>query len=133
MPSRTKADIPPRVLASVACSSFLPFDTAEGFMDGCAVWRDCLCRGRPRSALTAASSILSSAKLTGWAARCSCLTGLGVTARVAVRAGRAALQGMAASGPGRLLPGLGLWPEAAQRLRGQWWPKAISGGNAKRH
>jgi hypothetical protein len=92
MPSRTEADISaPRVLAGVACSSQFPFRTAGTFMDGCAVSRDCLYRGRPRSALTAASSILSSARLTGWAARCSCLTGLGVTARVAVRAGWAAL------------------------------------------
>ena len=57
---------------------------------GRAILRDYLCWGRPRSAFTAASSILSSAKLTGWAARCRCLTGFGVTARVAVRTGWAA-------------------------------------------
>lgn len=69
----------------------VPIDAAGVFMDGCPVWRDCLCRGHRRSALTAASSTLSSAELTGWTARRSCLTGLGVTARVAVRAGWAAL------------------------------------------
>ena len=92
MPSGIEADFPPsRVHAGVACSLLFPFDIAEAFVDGCAAWRDCLCRGRPRSALTAASSTLSSAKLTGWTARCSCLTGLSVMAPVAVRAGWAAL------------------------------------------
>ena len=91
MASRTEAGISPRGFVRCDLLVLAALRTAGAFVDGCAVWRDCLCRGRPRSALTAASSILSSARLTGCAARCNCLTGLGVTARVAVRAGSAAL------------------------------------------
>ena len=81
MPSRTEADISPeRYLqmwpahpGSPSPPPELSWTVARYGGTACAV-------ARPRSALTAASSILSSVKLTGWAARCNCLTGLGVTA-----------------------------------------------------
>jgi hypothetical protein len=91
MPSRIQVGLSPARIASGW--SGLLWSCLEGsgaLVADRAAWWDCLALGRPRSAFTAASSILSSAKLTGWAARWSCLTGLGVTTRVAVWTGWAA-------------------------------------------
>jgi hypothetical protein len=88
MPSRAWAGLScPMAPSAGFCLLWLRFDAAGVFLDACAVRRDCFFLGLPLKALTAASSILSSARLTGCAARCSCFTGLGVTARVAVCTG----------------------------------------------